>query len=50
MPFNKRWKLKHFIQMIIKDIEEIAYSWISMELNLVEGENMWQNQSPSLEI
>ncbi len=33
-----------------KDVEEIAYSWISTEINLVEGENMWQSQNPSVEV
>src|SRR6266540_2472032 len=32
-----------------KDAESIAQSWISTELNPVEGENIWQSQSPSVE-
>ncbi len=38
---NKDWKLRHFSHISIKDAKNIAYSWISMELNPVEGENMW---------
>ena len=41
MPYNKKWKLKHFYQMSIQDAEEIAHNWISTELNPVERENIW---------
>ena len=37
---NKDWKIRHFRRMSVKDAEDIASSWISMELNPVEGENM----------
>jgi len=33
----------------VKEAEEIVYSWISIELNSVEGENIWQSQNPSVE-
>ena len=45
IPINKDWKLRHFSCISIKNAENIAHSWISMELNLIEGENMWQSQS-----
>jgi len=48
MPYNKKWKLRYFSQMSIKDTKEIAHNWISIELNPIVGENMWQNQNPSL--
>src|SRR6266511_1613321 len=32
-----------------KDAESITQSWISTELNPVEGENMWQSQSLLIE-
>src|SRR6266542_1899451 len=35
--------------MSSKDAEDIAQIWISTELNPVEGENMWQSQSPLVE-
>ena len=35
--------------MNVQDTEEIVHSWISTEFNPVEGENMWQNQSPPCE-
>jgi|SRR6266508_4038736 len=44
MPYNKTWKLRHFRDMSVKDAEEIAHNWISMKLNPIEGENIWQNQ------
>src|SRR6266498_1597147 len=47
---NKDWKLRHFRQMSIKDAKSIAQSWISTKLNPVEGENMWQSQSPLIEM
>ena len=34
--------------MNIKDTEEIAHNWILTELNLIEGENMWQSQNQSV--
>ena len=46
IPINKDWRLRHFRRMSTKDIEKIAQIWISTELNPVEGENMWQSQSP----
>ena len=49
IPINKDWKLRHFRRMSNKDAEDIAQIWISTELNPVEGENMWQNQSPLVE-
>ncbi len=36
--------------MTIRDIEEITHNWILSELNLIEGENMWQSQNQSDEI
>jgi len=36
--------------MSLKDAEGIAQSWISTELNPVEGENMWPNQGSSIEV
>ncbi len=50
MLYNKTWKLRYFRDMDIKDTEEIALNWISTKLNPIEGENMWQNQSPPLEV
>src|SRR6266540_505199 len=46
---NKDWKLRYFRRISTKDAEGIAQSWISTELNPVEGENMWQSQSPLIE-
>src|SRR6266540_1855960 len=46
---NEDWRLRYFRRMSNKDAESIAQSWISTELNPVEGENMWQNQSPLVE-
>ncbi len=46
---NKDWKMRYFSRINIKDAEEITRNWISTELNPVEGENMWSNQSPSTE-
>jgi len=37
------WKLKYFSYMSIKEAEEIAHSWILMELNSVEEKNIWQS-------
>ena len=46
IPIGKDWKLRYFSRISVKDAEEIARNWISTELNPVEGENMWQSQSP----
>src|SRR6266498_2138145 len=35
--------MRYFSRISVKDAEEIASNWISMELNPVEGENMWQS-------
>ncbi len=32
------------------EAEEIAYSWILTEFNLIKGENMWQSQDSSVEV
>src|SRR6266542_2796348 len=49
IPIGKDWKMRYFSRISIKDAEKIARNWISTELNPVEGENMWQNQSSSIE-
>ena len=49
MFYNKKWKLKHFYQMSIQDAEELAYNWISIELNPIKEKNIWQNQDPIVE-
>src|SRR6266498_2572302 len=49
IPISKDWKIRYFSRINIKDAEEIARNWISTELNPVEGENMWHNQSSSIE-
>src|SRR6266542_328879 len=41
--------MRYFSRINVKDAEEIARNWISTELNPVEGENMWHNQSSSIE-
>src|SRR6266542_6454716 len=41
--------MRYFSHISVKDAEEIARNWISTELNPVEGENMWSNQSSSIE-
>src|SRR6266540_2961340 len=41
--------MRYFSRISVKDAEEIARNWISTELNPVEGENMWHNQSSSIE-
>src|SRR6266542_341925 len=46
---GKDWKIRYFSHISIKDAEEIARNWISTKLNPVEGENMWHNQSSSIE-
>src|SRR6266542_2966877 len=51
-PWNligKDWKIRYFSRINVKDAEEIARNWISTELNPVEGENMWHNQSSLIE-
>src|SRR6266511_3516123 len=45
MPIGKDWKMRYFSRISVKDAEEIARNWISTELNPVEGENMWHDQS-----
>src|SRR6266498_3661843 len=42
---GKDWKMRYFSRINVKDAEEIARNWISTELNPVEGENMWHDQS-----
>ena len=37
--------MRYFSRINVKDAEEIARNWISTELNPVEGENMWYDQS-----
>src|SRR6266498_296789 len=49
IPIGKDWKMRYFSRISVKDAEEIARNWISTELNPVEGENMWHNQSSSTE-
>src|SRR6266498_2022095 len=49
IPIGKNWKMRYFSRINVKDAEEIARNWILTELNLVEGENMWHNQSSSRE-
>src|SRR6266540_1412171 len=49
IPVGKDWKMRYFSRINVKDAEEIARNWISTELNLVEGENMWQDQSSLIE-
>src|SRR6266498_1971367 len=46
---GKDWKMRYFSRINVKDAEEIARNWISTELNPVEGENMWQEQSSLIE-
>ena len=50
IPIGKDWKMRYFSRINVKDAEEIARNWISTELNPVEGENMWHNQSSSIEV
>src|SRR6266542_5611390 len=45
IPIGKDWKLRYFSRISVKDAKEIARNWISTELNPVEGENMWHDQS-----
>src|SRR6266540_3875479 len=49
IPIGKDWKMRYFSRINVKDAEEIARNWISTELNPVEGENMWPNQSLTTE-
>src|SRR6266498_3195168 len=49
IPIGKDWKMRYFSRISVKDAEEIAHNWISTELNPVEGENMWQDQSSLIE-
>ena len=49
IPVGKDWKMRYFSRISVKDAEEIARNWISTELNPVEGENMWQDQSSLIE-
>src|SRR6266542_3507720 len=49
IPVGKDWKMRYFSRINVKDAEEIARNWISTELNPVEGENMWQDQSSLIE-
>src|SRR6266542_1202601 len=41
--------MRYFSRINVKDAEEIARNWISTELNPVEGENMWHDQSSLIE-
>ncbi len=49
MLFNKKWKLRHFTNMNMKDVEKIAYNWILSEFNLIERKNMWLSQEQPTE-
>src|SRR6266498_2122193 len=49
IPIGKDWKMRYFSRIGVKDAEEIARNWISTELNPVEGENMWHDQSSLIE-
>src|SRR6266536_784450 len=49
IPIGKDWKMRYFSRINVKDAEEIACNWISTELNPVEGENMWHDQSSLIE-
>ncbi len=49
ISINKDWRLRYFRRISSKDVKGIAQSWISMGLNPVEGENMWQSQSLLIE-
>src|SRR6266542_4304404 len=49
IPIGKDWKIRYFSRINVKDAEEIARNWISTELNPVEGENMWHDQSSLIE-
>ena len=43
LPWNKDWKMRYLNYMSTQDVEELSCIWISIELNPVEGENMWQS-------
>src|SRR6266542_1747090 len=45
ITIGRDWKMRYFSRISTKDAEEIARNWISTELNPVEGENMWHDQS-----
>src|SRR6266542_3960561 len=45
IPIGRDWKMRYFSRISTKNAEEIARNWISTELNPVEGENMWHDQS-----
>src|SRR6266542_384257 len=49
IPVGKDWKMRYLSRINVKDAKEIARNWISTELNPVEGENMWQDQSSLIE-
>src|SRR6266542_2590538 len=49
ISIGKDWKMRYLSQISVKDAEEIARNWISTELNPVEGENMWHDQSSLIE-
>ncbi len=49
MSYQKDWKIADFVNMINKDVKEIAYSWILSELNPVKGKNIWKSQDQSIE-
>src|SRR6266498_1111873 len=49
IPIGKDWKLRYFSRISVKDAKEIARNWISTELNPVEGEDMWHDQSSLIE-
>src|SRR6266542_146277 len=49
IPIGKDWKMRYLSRINVKDAKEIARNWISTELNPVEGESMWPNQSSSTE-
>src|SRR6266540_2244844 len=49
IPIGKDWKMRYFSRISVKDAEEITHNWISTELNPVEGENMWKDQSSLIE-
>src|SRR6266511_3790701 len=41
--------MRYFSRISVKDEEEIASNWISIELNPVDEENMWNDQSSLIE-
>ncbi len=40
MPFNKKWKVKDFKHLSVKNTEKIAARWILTELNPLKRENL----------